>query len=281
MNHAYSTFADFTTLVSTNGTGWSVSSVDTPSMADLTSGNGRFVGVGGNDIYTTSDGYNWQTNGPFQTYFTVSLMPMAQFIAVGDNGSIFQSTDDTNWNNCSVAAPGFLFLCRLRKRIYVAAGPFTATSSDGIAWLLAATNAPAVITRMAYGEGQFVATAYIGRYYNGSYYDDANYSGEILTSRNGINWQVQFTSPGGSFSGIAYSGGTFLTTTIYGAMFKSSDGTNWTGPRLIYRLWMVMGFPFTTTSAIYRFINRNALGLFVPTTEPFCGGTGWNHGSIR
>jgi hypothetical protein len=71
------------------------------------------------------------------------------------------------------------------------------------------------------------ACAYIGDYYHGVYYN-RNDAGEILTSPDGTNWQVQFTSPAGLISGLAYSGGTVLAIATYGAMFKSSDGTNWT-----------------------------------------------------
>ena len=223
----YSSFADFTTLVSTNGVSWSVSAVNMPAMADLTSGGGQFVGVSGNGIYTTTDGYNWQNTGSFPNAFYGVCYANGKFVAVGDNGSIFESGDGTNWNNHSVATSGSFSGVAFGNGIYVAVGPFTATSSDGITWSLCSSNAPIVITRIVYGEGLFVAIAYVGRYYNGTYYNDNN-PGEILSSVDGVNWQVQFTSPSGSFSGIAYSGGTFLAISRGGAMFKSSDGTNWT-----------------------------------------------------
>jgi hypothetical protein len=57
----------------------------------------------------------------------------------------------------------------------------------------------------------------------------ASYSGEILCSSNGIIWQIQFTEPSGeAFSGIAFSGGTFLAISgKSGTTFESGDGVNW------------------------------------------------------
>ncbi|HEX3856238.1 MAG TPA: hypothetical protein VHY30_02945 [Verrucomicrobiae bacterium] len=175
-----------------------------------------------NGIYTTTDGYNWQTNSNFTNNLRGVRYANGQYIAVGDNGSIFTSVDSTNWNNHSVATSGSLSGVAFGNSIYIAAGSVAATSPDGVAWTLCPSNPPAVITRIAYGEGLFVAVGYSGPYYNPS--------GEILTSQNCTNWQVQLTEPSGNvFTAIAYNGGTFLATLNGGAVFKSSDGTNWNG----------------------------------------------------
>jgi len=241
----YSSFADFTTLVSSNGINWSVSTVNMPAMADLTSGDGRFVGVSQNNICTTADGYNWQNNGSFNNTFHGVRYANGQFIAVGDNGSIFESADGINWNNHSVATSGSFSGVAFGNELYVAAGSVAATSPDGVAWSLCASNPPAVITRIVYGEGLFVATAYVGSYYYPN--------GEILTSQDGVNWQVQFTPQSISFSGIAYSGGTFFAIGSAGTMFKSTDGTNWIN--------IAFNLPTVDKDAFSIYYNLNNLSL--------------------
>ena len=246
----YSSFADFTTLVSSNGINWSVSTVNMPAMADLTSGGGQFVGVSQNNISTTTDGYNWQNNGSFPNALHGVRYANGQFVAVGDNGSIFESADGTNWTNHSVATSGSFSGVAFGNGLYAAAGSVAATSSDGVSWSLCPSNPPAVITRIVYGEGLFVATAYVGTYYYPN--------GEILTSQNGVNWQVQFSAPSGSFTGLAYSGGTFLAVSAAygvqsGAMFKSSDGTNWT--RTAFNL------PLVDNGSFALYYNLNNLSL--------------------
>lgn len=224
MCRAYSSFADFTTLVSTNGVSWSVSTTNLPAMVDLTSGRSEIVGVSGNGIYTTTDGYNWQTNSSFTSSLHGVDYANGRFIAVGDNGGIFTSVDSTNWNDESVKTSGSFYSVAYGNGIYVAAGSVAATSSDGLSWSLCASNPPADINRIVHAHGQFVAAASVGPVYART--------GELLSSQDGINWQIQFTAPSGTLiSGLAYNGGTFLAISACyaksGAIFKSLDGTNW------------------------------------------------------
>jgi hypothetical protein len=75
---------------------------------------------------------------------------------------------------------------------------------------------------MAYGKGLFVGVGFS----NNNQYSP---SGEILTSLDGINWQVQFTAPNSiSLSGIKYNGGVFMVRAgLGGSSYESIDGTNW------------------------------------------------------
>jgi hypothetical protein len=223
MTHLYVNFPDFTTIVSTNGLNWSVSSTNLPPFADLTSGGNEFVGVSYNSLYSTTDGYNWRSNSTSTNAFHGVCYANNQFIAVGDNGSIFASLDGITWTNLSIPTTGSFYGVAYGNRLYAIAGTVAATSTDGVAWSLCSSNPPALVTRIVYGAGRFVATAYVGS----SQYP----SGQILTSQDGANWKVQCNAPSGFFSGLAYSGGTFLTAevayTSTGSIFKSSDGTNW------------------------------------------------------
>ena len=208
-------FPDFSTLVSKNGINWSASAYNLAPMADLKCNEIEFVGVGANKVFTTTDGDNWLINSSFTNNLYGVTYANGQFVIVGENGSIFSSTNGTNWNNCSVTTAGALRGVAFGNGLYVAAGSVGAISTDGVSWNLCPSNQPGIITRIVYGRGSFVAIASVG------------WSGEILTSQDGIYWQVQFVTVGNALTGIAYDGGTFLAISSYGAMFKSIDGTNW------------------------------------------------------
>ena len=204
-------FASFTSLVSTNGSNWSVTTHNLGAMADLNYNGRLFVGVGAKHIYTTTDGFNWQDNPGFTNNLYGVTSYNGRLVVVGANGSIFTSVDGTNWVDDSVTAAGSLYSVAHGNGVYVAGGSIIATSMDGLTWSLGPSNPPATITKIVYGDGLFVAAA----------------GGEILSSPDGINWQVRFTTAN-PISGIAYNGGTFLAIAGTGAMFKSVDGLNWT-----------------------------------------------------
>lgn len=218
MYHGYSSFPDFTTLVSTNGRDFSPTAMSLPTM-NLASDGSRFVGVSGNTVYATSDGSSWHIDSSFTNVLQGITFANGNIILVGGNGGIYISTDSTNWSNYSAETDGFFYGVAYGNNRYVAAGTVIATSADGVTWSVCASNPPAIITRIVYGRGLFVATGYTGPSYD--------HIGEILTSTDGCNWQVQFAPPYTSSLGIAYSGGTFLAIGDRGAMYTSSDGTNW------------------------------------------------------
>lgn len=242
-----SSFPDFTALVSTNGLNWTVSSTNTPAMADLTGAGGQFVGVGENAIYATTDGYNWENTLSFSNALHGVHYLNGQFIAVGDNGSILESVDGTNWNNLSIVTSGSLSGVAFGNGVYAAAGSVAATSPDGLTWSLSSSNPPAFISRIVYGRGLFVAAGYAGPSYSPI--------AKILSSQDGMNWQVRFTlsAAGSAMTGVDYSGGTFLATLNTGAIFASQDGINWS--RTTFNL------PLVDNDSFALYYNLNNLSL--------------------
>jgi hypothetical protein len=217
-------FPDFSTIVSTNGLDWRVSghspifySDNFPGFASITSlacSSTNFVGVCSAGVVTTSDGIDWVTNSISSNSLNGVNYAKGQYFAVGNNGSIYSSASGQTWSDCSINSSGALYATAFGNGIYLTAGTVVASSQDGITWALASTNPPAVVSKLVFGDGLFVG---------------ASYSGEILCSSNGITWQIQFTEPSGeAFSGIAFSGGTFLAISgKSGTTFESGDGLNW------------------------------------------------------
>jgi len=217
-------FPDFSTIVSTNGLHGTVSgygpifySDNFPGFASITSlacSSTNFVGVCSAGVVTTSDGINWITNAISSNSLSGVNYANGQYFAVGNNGSIYSSADGQNWSDCSINSSGTLYATAFGNGTYLTAGTVVASSLDGLTWALASTNPPAVVSKLVFGDGLFVG---------------ASYSGKILCSSNGITWQIQFTEPSGeAFSGIAFSGGTFLAISgMSGTTFESGDGLHW------------------------------------------------------
>ena len=213
-------FPDFTSLVSSNGVDWVVSTTNLPTMNDL-AGYGRvFVGVSGGCIYTTTNGFGWTTNCVSPNTLRGVGCAKGKFVAVGDGGRIYTSANGFDWSDHSVATAGNFNCVAYGNGQYVAAGSVVAASADGVSWSLSLTNPPATFGRLVYANGLFVAAAYIGSSYPPT--------GEILSSADGMNWQLRYSSGGATITGVAYTSGTFLAITRYGAILKSIDGTNWT-----------------------------------------------------
>jgi hypothetical protein len=210
-------FPDFSTIVSTNGLNWTVSGYGPMGFASITSlacSSTNFVGVCSAGVVTTSDGINWITNALSSNSLNGVNYANGRYFAVGNNGGIYSSADGWHWSGCSINSSGTLYATAFGNGMYLTAGTVVASSQDGVAWALATTNPPAVISKLVFGDGFFVG---------------ASYSGEILCSSNGITWQIKFTEPSGeAFSGLAFSGGTFLAISgRSGTTFESSDGLNW------------------------------------------------------
>lgn len=258
-------FPDFSTIVSTNGLDWTVSgygpifhSGNFPGFASITSiacSSTNFVGVCSAGVVTTSDGISWVTNSISSNSLIGVNYANDRYFAVGNNGSIYSSADGLNWSNFSINSSGALYATAFGNGIYVTAGTVVASSQDGITWALASTNPPAVVSKLVFGDGLFVG---------------ASYSGKILCSSNGTTWQIQFTEPSGeAFSGIAFSGGTFLAISgMSGTTFESGDG----------RIWQPTGSTFPETALSldgYESSYQQQLGLFgyYQTAFPGCYST--------
>ena len=103
--HAYHyefSLLDFSTLVSSNGADWIISRTNVPPMSDLASFGGSFVGVSGNYVFTTVDGFNWASNCISSNTLHGIAWAKDRFLAVGDGATIFSSFDGLSWSQSSL-----------------------------------------------------------------------------------------------------------------------------------------------------------------------------------
>src|SRR6266404_3354544 len=102
VSHYYYDFPNFSTLVSSNGADWIISGTNVPLMSDLASSGGLFVGVGGNCVFTTVDGFNWASNCISSNTLHGIAWAKDRFLAVGDGATIFSSFDGLSWSKSSL-----------------------------------------------------------------------------------------------------------------------------------------------------------------------------------
>jgi hypothetical protein len=223
-------------LTSTDGVNWSGQYRDYPGLHSATFGNGIFIVGGGNlndndVIMTSSDGITWATNTIVGRSGVRSIAHgNGRYVAVGEMGSIYTSSDAALWTN-STAVDG----SKVHLGVTFGASKFVVVgievqgltfknglilaSIDGITFT-AVARPPQNVGAVAYGNGRFVAVG----------------GGAILTSTNGNDWVTQ--SSGwtiGTPEAICYANGTFVAVTDSpGALALSSfDGITWDERHLI------------------------------------------------
>lgn len=100
-------------------------------------------------------------------------------VAVGDEGTIYRTTDGTNWSRVE-ATPLAAWLSGVAygggRFVAVGEGGVVASSADGMTWETASSPTSAYLTRVAYGDGRFLA---VGD------------GGEILESTDGLRWRSE------------------------------------------------------------------------------------------
>jgi len=80
---------NFSTLVSSNGADWRISTTNLPCLVALAASGNTFVGVSAACAYTTADGYNWTQNCIASNNLRAVGYGAGKFFAVGDRGAIF------------------------------------------------------------------------------------------------------------------------------------------------------------------------------------------------
>jgi hypothetical protein len=137
------------------------------------------------------------------------------FVAVGDGGLIWTSSDGVDWKVRSAIRhiAGFDVIYAASKFVQVGNKGFTATSSDGISWTERSSPASTALWGIAYGAGTFVAVG------NGPV---------IVTSANGTSgWTKRSVPVIQDLKGVVYGDGKFVAVGNDGVVITSSDGITW------------------------------------------------------
>lgn len=144
------------------------------------------------------------------------------FIAVGRNGVIVSSTDGVSWTSVSSGTSKWIKAIDYSNQSFKAVGweGVYLTSTDGQQWNeqnLATTND--YHYDIIYADGLYAVVGY---------YNDITPQGNVITSVDGNNWEVDTMSFAAYHYGIAYGSNTYVAVGSAGTIISSPDCDIWT-----------------------------------------------------
>lgn len=186
-----------------------------------------FVGVGGFDRlsrFTSPDGVTWDEQVLSVGAKKAVAYGNSLYVAVGGqykdpDGPVVFSRDTQSWTAAMRNQTIEFNAVAFGAGVFVAVGDdwdqgggAIFSSSDGQTWVERA-RPRAVLNKVAYGGGQFVA---------------AGWNGTILTSADGATW-VELPKPvNNKLNSVAYGGGQYVIAGSGGTIVSSADARTWT-----------------------------------------------------
>ncbi len=141
----------------------------------------------------------------------------AQFVAVGERGTILTSADGSNWSLQNRRADLALFGVAYGAGTFVAVGVggTVLSSADGTNWAYRFVAPDAVFNDVTFANGRFVALGY-----------GPGVTSLALVSTDGINWGRVGLGPFSANLCVTYGNGLFIAAG-FNLIRASFDGTNW------------------------------------------------------
>ena len=217
-------------VTSPNGVNWTApTSYYPPGRVLLAEANGStYAGtsLGAVWVYNAALSPGLATTSPAFTGTDLHAVTFANslFVAVGDAGAIFASSDGLNWSSQGTL-PGNSIAQSVNnyslEAVTYGGGKFVAvggeygsaifTSSDGLSWTFNSATSYSPLKGVCSGNGSYVA---VGN------------SGQILYSTNGSSWSSVTSGVSDNFIGVAYGNGIFVALSS-NHVLTSSNGTVW------------------------------------------------------
>lgn len=146
----------------------------------------------------------------------------SSYVAVGDRGTIYQSTDGVSWTFRESPVQGqIISSVAWGNNTFVAitiSGEII-SSPDGANWTLQRQfNTMSVLTSVKWINNQFIAVGI-------NYTSGAN--GQVLSSPDGVNWTLNTNSVPATFNDIDWGGGQYVAVGSAGAIYTSMNLTDW------------------------------------------------------
>ena len=144
-----------------------------------------------------------------------NLVQETKYLIVGSLGTIFISSDGTNWTSKYSGTSDSLSGVTYGNGTFVTVG-YTGTiltSPDGTTWTSRSSGTSNRLYGVTYGNGTFVM---VGQ------------SGTIFTSPDGTTWTERTSGTSERLFGVTYGNGTFVVEGENGTILTSLDGTTWT-----------------------------------------------------
>ncbi len=218
--------------ISTNGVAWTSRSISAGQLSGIAYGNGMFVAIDGNFVWTSPDGFIWtkQLRGLPVTAIGV-VFGNGKFLASGFSSGAAISDDGKEWKLVPATGYSKFSAVTITETEFVGLGGTSVLlSRDGELWtetLVGRISPYSSIAAVAYGNGRFVASVsplavspLVGFFPSG-----------ILISPDAIQWSsVGFWNWGLSSNPpklhqVIFSSGEFLAVGDVAAPLSSGEGT--------------------------------------------------------
>ncbi len=175
------------------------------------------IGVLGVFFSSVLEAADWvQINRTPGGTFRDAVYAAGRFVAVGDAGLIWTSTDGLSWTQQSAGTTENFYKITYGAGLYVAVGVHGQiyTSPNGATWTQRNPPTGDSLVALVYnGSSQFVTAGVLGR---------------LMTSPNGITWTDRNRWTGEEVDAMCYGNGLYIAVTSGGSVYRSSNGLDWT-----------------------------------------------------
>ncbi|TYQ16601.1 UNVERIFIED_CONTAM: copper amine oxidase-like protein [Acetivibrio alkalicellulosi] len=182
----------------------------------------QFIAFGYKTIMRSTDGLVWETDtNDFDNRILSIEYNGSKYVATDVIGNIWNSDDSVNWKIVlSLKDNNFISDVKWDGKKFVGVGTQIYTSLDGVNWMkcLDNDNLP---------KGNAYLTWLTNIEFNGNTYVAVGLYGTVVTSLNGLDWEVIDLGTSTSFYTICWDGENFILPSD-GVYYTSKDGTNWT-----------------------------------------------------
>lgn len=218
-------------LVSNNGTQWerlAIEGIGNSRIQDVCYYNGRYVGVGAENLVVTStNARDWTiVSATTNVLLTACAGGAGKYVATGFDQTILISTNGIDWQKGT--APTSFYDIIFGNGVWVGLNqtPIVYASSDLTNWTSINTgflNMPA-LTCISFGAGRFVVGGAVELDFN-----NTSTPTVIKTSTNGLNWDSVSLSgldAWGHTRDLAFAAGSFVAVQN-GFFLRSTNGLSW------------------------------------------------------
>ncbi len=217
-------------FTATTGSPWRRATTGTGEVrATVIYAGGRFVCVTGRidtitntthvPVLLSSDGVSWTRANGNTALNAANLLGLTfaqnTYLAVGDNGRIFTSTNATDWTSQTSGTTNALQSVAAGSAGFVAVGlsGTVVSSADGTTWATRTSRTTTTLNCAAYGGGRYVV---VGN------------SGTVIYSEDGSTWNVGTSGTVATLNTVTWIDNIgFLAGGNSGTMLRSDDGNTW------------------------------------------------------
>jgi len=187
-------------------------------LVDVAGGPTNYVAVTSRLVLVSDDGLTWRRLPIFPSRDMYCLRySHGRYFAGCQIGVVFSSSNGVDWVESSLPTTATLRSIATDGNMEVLVGSFGATlySTDGTSWQSGTggwTGGDITYNDVIWANGTWVCVG----------------NGRLITSTNGINWQIRHIDTSWYLNRVTFAGNKFIAVGLNGFILTSPDGAAWT-----------------------------------------------------